>query len=51
MDDKLSPSIHYLQKLGPEYIDQVFKYARWVLDTDQDMGFQACSQSIYILYH
>ncbi|KAF5327421.1 hypothetical protein D9619_004692 [Psilocybe cf. subviscida] len=40
MEDKLSPSIQYLQKLGPEYIDEVFRYARWIFDTDKDMAFQ-----------
>ncbi|KAF8969138.1 vacuolar sorting protein 39 domain 1-domain-containing protein [Flammula alnicola] len=40
MEDKLGPSIHYLQKLGPEYIDQVFNYSRWIFETDRDMAFQ-----------
>lgn len=40
MEDKLGPSIQYLQKLGPEYIDQVFTYARWIFDLDSEMAFQ-----------
>lgn len=44
MEDRLSPSIQYLQKLGPEYIDEVFRYARWILDTDKDMAFQVCAR-------
>ncbi|PPR05963.1 hypothetical protein CVT24_004627 [Panaeolus cyanescens] len=40
MEDKLGPTIHYLQKLGPEYLDQIFKYARWVFETDSEMAFQ-----------
>ncbi|KAI6108169.1 hypothetical protein F5141DRAFT_100478 [Pisolithus sp. B1] len=38
--DKLSPTISYLQKLGSEYLDQVFKSARWVFDQDREMGLQ-----------
>ncbi|PPQ95740.1 hypothetical protein CVT26_015866, partial [Gymnopilus dilepis] len=40
MEDKLEPSIHYLQKLGPEYIDLVFRYSRWIFDLDPEMAFQ-----------
>ncbi|KAF9532490.1 hypothetical protein CPB83DRAFT_846876 [Crepidotus variabilis] len=40
VDDKLSPSIQYLQKLGPEYIDQVFRYATWIFECDSNMAFQ-----------
>lgn len=46
MEDKLDPSIQYLQKLGPEYIDEVFRYARWIFDTDKDMAFQVSPQII-----
>ena len=38
--DKLGPTISYLQKLGPEYLQQIFDAARWVFDTDRDMGFE-----------
>jgi Vam6/Vps39-like protein vacuolar protein sorting-associated protein 39 len=34
------PTVRYLQKLGPEYLQHIFKYARWVFDTDVDMGFE-----------
>ncbi|KAG9314800.1 vacuolar sorting protein 39 domain 1-domain-containing protein [Chiua virens] len=40
MRDKLGPSISYLQKLGPEYLDQIFESARWVFEQDRDMAFQ-----------
>jgi hypothetical protein len=43
MEDKLTPSIQYLQKLGPEYIDQVFSYGRWIFDMDSEIAFQVCS--------
>ncbi|KIM35275.1 hypothetical protein M413DRAFT_449849 [Hebeloma cylindrosporum] len=40
MEDKLDPSIQYLRKLGPEYIDQVFNYARWIFEANSDMAFE-----------
>ncbi|OJA15588.1 hypothetical protein AZE42_14077, partial [Rhizopogon vesiculosus] len=40
MEDKLSASISYLQKLGPEYINQVFESSRWIFEQDRDMAFQ-----------
>lgn len=42
MRDKLGPSISYLQKLGPEYLDQIFESARWVFEQDRDMAFEVC---------
>ncbi|KIJ52420.1 hypothetical protein M422DRAFT_26032 [Sphaerobolus stellatus SS14] len=38
--DKLQPIITYLQKLGPQYLQQVFDGSRWVLERDSDMGFE-----------
>lgn len=43
MEDKLSPSIHYLQKLGPEYTETVFKGSRWIFEADRDMAFEESS--------
>ena len=40
MRDKLGPSISYLQKLGPEYLDQIFESARWVFEQDREMAFE-----------
>ena len=40
MRDKLGPSISYLQKLGPEYLDQIFESARWIFEQDREMAFQ-----------
>lgn len=39
-EDKLQPSILYLQKLGPEYMDLVFSSSRWMFDVDSNMAFQ-----------
>lgn len=38
--DRLGPSISYLQRLGPEHIDQTFKSSRWVFEQDADMAFE-----------
>ncbi|KAF8501265.1 vacuolar sorting protein 39 domain 1-domain-containing protein [Gautieria morchelliformis] len=38
--DKLGPTIQYLQKLGPDYLQQIFNAARWVFDTDREMAFE-----------
>ena len=40
MEDKLDPSIRYLQKLGPEHIDQIFTSSRWIFNLDPDRAFQ-----------
>ncbi|KAF8841813.1 hypothetical protein BDN67DRAFT_900734 [Paxillus ammoniavirescens] len=40
MRDKLDPSISYLQKLGPEYLDQIFESARWVFEQDGEMAIK-----------
>jgi hypothetical protein len=40
MIDKLQPSISYLQKLGPEHLDQIFHHSQWLFEKDPDMAFQ-----------
>ena len=40
MEDKLDPSIQYLQKLGPEHIDQIFTSSLWIFNLDSDRAFQ-----------
>ncbi|KAJ6468361.1 hypothetical protein C8R45DRAFT_1018454 [Mycena sanguinolenta] len=40
VEDKLSPSIRYLQKLGPEHLDEIFASSRWIFATDSSMAFQ-----------
>jgi hypothetical protein len=47
LEDKLELSIQYLKKLGPEYINEVFKYSRWIFDLDRNMAFEVCSISEY----
>ncbi|KAF9468180.1 vacuolar sorting protein 39 domain 1-domain-containing protein [Collybia nuda] len=39
IEDKILPSIQYLQKLGPEHLQQIFNASRWIFDTDADMAF------------
>ncbi|TFY80314.1 hypothetical protein EWM64_g3699 [Hericium alpestre] len=38
--DKLGPSISYLQRLGPEHLDQTFNSSRWIFAEDPDMAFE-----------
>ncbi|KAJ7717681.1 vacuolar sorting protein 39 domain 2-domain-containing protein [Mycena metata] len=40
MEDKLTPSIYYLQKLGPEHLDEIFASSRWLFEKDSSMAFQ-----------
>lgn len=40
MRDKLMPSVNYLQRLGPEYLDLVFQHSRWVFEQDHDIAFE-----------
>ncbi|KAG2348015.1 hypothetical protein BDR05DRAFT_980946 [Suillus weaverae] len=38
--DKLNPSMSYLRKLCPEYINQVFESSRWIFEEDRHMAFE-----------
>ncbi|KAJ7052608.1 hypothetical protein C8F01DRAFT_1170573 [Mycena amicta] len=40
VEDKLMPSIYYLQKLGPEHLDEIFQSSRWIFEKDGEMAFQ-----------
>ncbi|KAG5653638.1 hypothetical protein H0H81_011740 [Sphagnurus paluster] len=40
VEDKLMPSIQYLQKLGSEHLKQIFESSRWIFATDPDMAFE-----------
>ncbi len=40
MLDKLQPSIFYLQRLGPEYLELIFMASRWIFDADRNMAFE-----------
>ena len=42
MREKLSPSIAYLRKLGPEHIEQVFDASRWIFEQNGEMAFEVC---------
>lgn len=43
MKDRLGPSITYLQRLDPEYLDTVFQYSRWILDENAEMALEVSS--------
>lgn len=40
MKDKLGPSITYLQRLGPEYLDTIFQYSKWVLNENSELALE-----------
>lgn len=41
--DKLMPSVLYLQKLGPEHLQQIFDYSKWIFEQDRDIAFEVMS--------
>jgi Vam6/Vps39-like protein vacuolar protein sorting-associated protein 39 len=41
--DRLGPSITYLQRLGPEYLDTIFQYSRWILKENAEMALEVSS--------
>lgn len=43
MKDKLRPSIIYLQRLSPEYMDTIFRHSKWILDENADMALEVSS--------
>ncbi|KAI0649291.1 hypothetical protein C8Q79DRAFT_949834 [Trametes meyenii] len=40
MRDKLMPTVNYLQRLGPEHLDQIFEHSKWVFEQDHDIAFE-----------
>ncbi|KAH9177407.1 hypothetical protein EDB89DRAFT_1542390 [Lactarius sanguifluus] len=38
--DRLVPSITYLQRLTPEYMDTVFQHSRWIFDENAEMALE-----------
>jgi len=38
--DKLMPSVSYLQKLGPEHLQQIFNSSRWIFELNRDIAFE-----------
>lgn len=45
MEEKLYDSIQYLRKLGPEYLDQVFESARWIIEQDSERALEVRTRS------
>jgi Vam6/Vps39-like protein vacuolar protein sorting-associated protein 39 len=41
--DRLGPSITYLQRLSPEYLDTVFQYSRWIFDENPRVALEVSS--------
>ncbi|CCL98167.1 uncharacterized protein FIBRA_00161 [Fibroporia radiculosa] len=38
--DQVMPSVNYLQRLGPEFLTQIFDNARWIFDSDADVALE-----------
>lgn len=41
--DRLGPSITYLQRLSPEYLDTIFQYSKWILNENAEMALEVSS--------
>lgn len=42
-EEKLGPTIRYLQKLGPEYLVLIFETSKWVFKVNPDVAFTVSS--------
>lgn len=40
VDERLQPTIRYLQKLGPDHLDLILSTAQWVLAADRSAGLE-----------
>jgi hypothetical protein len=40
VEDKVDPTVTYLQRLGPEYLDLIFEGSKWVITLDKEKGLQ-----------
>jgi tetratricopeptide (TPR) repeat protein len=40
IEEKIDPTIRYLQKLGEDYLELIFRSSRWVFDIDPNRGLQ-----------
>ncbi|THH09023.1 hypothetical protein EW145_g2303 [Phellinidium pouzarii] len=38
-EDKIRSTVSYVQKLGPEYLDQIFEATRWIYQHNHDAAF------------
>lgn len=49
VDVKIRPTVSYVQKLGEDYIDQIFEASRWVHQLDVNATFEVRSEhNVYI---
>jgi Vam6/Vps39-like protein vacuolar protein sorting-associated protein 39 len=39
-EEKLGPTVRYLQKLGPEYLQTIFEASKWVFGVNPNTAFQ-----------
>ncbi len=43
INDKLDPSVRYLQKLGPDHLSLVLTWSNWVMDVSTAKGLMVYS--------
>lgn len=39
-EEKLGDTVRYLQKLGPDHVDDIFEASKWVFEQDKRAGLQ-----------
>ncbi|GAA5832662.1 hypothetical protein JCM11251_001402 [Rhodosporidiobolus azoricus] len=39
-EEKVDPTVRYLQKLGPEHVEVIYDASRWVFEQDKNAGLQ-----------
>ena len=39
-EEKVGPTVRYLQKLGADHLDLIFESSRWIFDVDLDAGLE-----------
>lgn len=44
-DEKIGPTIRYLQKLGADHLEVIFESSRWVFDADRKAALEVRSDS------
>jgi hypothetical protein len=44
------PSISYLQKLGPEHLEQIFESSKWIFDEDRDIAFEVIFLYVHMIF-
>lgn len=41
-EDRLRPSVAYLQKLGPEHLPLILEFSKWLFTENESLAFEVC---------